>query len=240
MLEEKGIALGDGVSKSMRRGFEAFLTTIDSNKDLLKNDKQYIVFTDKEKPLIKRILCQIYDKKGIIVDYIDQHKANEQVSSQEIRKFIQSIIDEADKEGFEEFELEQICGFFAMALSYPQKFIIEQCHDWIDCLAVNLEELPYTLQVAYLGDLDLMLKKEVALRLAESTINIGFLAEIFDENEDEQTYSGHELEVRYEYMQRDKAVLEKIQEDDDLRQYIEKKFGKKAEEIFSYAALNNN
>lgn len=39
-------------------------------------------------------------------------------------------------------------------------------------------------------------------------------------------------------MQRDKRVLEAIQEDDDLRQYIEKKFGKRAEEIFNYAVLD--
>ena len=35
-----------------------------------------------------------------------------------------------------------------------------------------------------------------------------------------------------------KRVLEAIQEDEDLRQYIEKKFRKQAEDIFNYAALD--
>ena len=53
-----------------------------------------------------------------------------------------------------------------------------------------------------------------------------------------QGYCESDDDIRFHYIQRDKRVLEAIQGDDDLRQYIEKKFGKRAEDIFTYAALD--
>ena len=51
-------------------------------------------------------------------------------------------------------------------------------------------------------------------------------------------YYESDPEIRFHYIQRDKRVLEAIQEDENLREYIEKKFGKRAEEIFNYAVLD--
>ena len=45
--------------------------------------------------------------------------------------------------------------------------------------------------------------------------------------------------IQAEYVQRDIEILRAIQEDDDLREYIEKKTGKKAEDIFNYRALTD-
>lgn len=116
----------------------------------------------------------------------------------------------------------------------------------IDIIAVNLNEIPVDRQGFYLGKIEHILKKEFALRIAESTIEMIQLAEKIEISKKENKndigiqnyYYERDPEIRFHYMQRDKRVLEAIQEDDDLRQYIEKKFEKRAEEIFNYAVLD--
>ena len=49
----------------------------------------------------------------------------------------------------------------------------------------------------------------------------------------------YDLEKSEEYIERDCAILKRIQEDDALRQYIETSLGKKAEEIFNCAAQSS-
>lgn len=91
------------------------------------------------------------------------------------------------------------------------------------------------------------MKKEFALRFAEKTLreaNLGWCIDdrrkaMGDDISSEKFYE-YDPDIRYIYMQRDKAILENIREDDDLRQYIEKKLGKRAEEIFDYAELGLN
>lgn len=234
----------DSLSVAMRRGFSKFLKMIGGDVELLKNDKKRIEFTKEEKPVIKKILFEVYQKQGIIFDYMNKYKKNETMSARELQEFIQEVIDEADRANFAEVELEGICEFLATVLRYPQKYIIERCHDWIDGLAVNLSDLTYNQQIAYLSDIDKKLKNEFVRRAVESVINIDNIAETLElakslyGEEEVQTYCGYDPEVSYEYMQRDKEILDRIKYDDDLRQYIEKKLGKKAEEIFAYAALD--
>lgn len=97
-----------------------------------------------------------------------------------------------------------------------------------------------------MGKVEQILKKEFALRIVEATMRIAEIAgdiEISKKlgNDDigiQDYYYESDPQIRFHYIQRDKRVLEAIQEDDDLRQYIEKKFGKRAEEIFNYAILD--
>lgn len=111
---------------------------------------------------------------------------------------------------------------------------------------MNLVEFPISIQSLYLDKLEHILKKEFALRIAESATNILEIADIINSTKKEagdnigiQSYSEFDPEIRFEYINRDKRVLKRIQEDDDLWQYIEKKIGRKAEEIFNYASLEN-
>ena len=124
-------------------------------------------------------------------------------------------------------------------------YISENCHTLIDYLVINLQDLPSTHQAVYLKKIEHLLRKEFALRLAESAMNILDISNIIEESkelgEDDigiQSYSEFDPEIRSEYIQRDREVLKRIQEDDDLRHYIEGKIGKKAEEIFNYAAFD--
>lgn len=82
--------------------------------------------------------------------------------------------------------------------------------------------------------------------MAESAINIITAAEIIELSKEEcgdeisiQNYEMYDPEIKYEYQQRDKQILEAIQGDDYLRRYIEDTLGKKAEDIFNVAAKEN-
>ena len=90
-------------------------------------------------------------------------------------------------------------------------------------------------QSTYLGKVEHILKKEYALRTAESAQEIIRIAD--REKYRKEYYYERDPAIRHYYAIRDQKILEAIQEDDDLRQYIEKKFGMKAEILFNYATL---
>lgn len=102
-----------------------------------------------------------------------------------------------------------------------------------------MQDLTTDKQSLYLKRVECLLKKECSLRISESIIAISDIAALVtgENDSDIPAYNGFPPEIRFEYIQRDKYVLERIQEDDDLRQYIGKVFQKKAEEIFDYTIL---
>ena len=134
--------------------------------------------------------------------------------------------------------------FFGSIFLYSPLRSIEYCHTLIDMLALNLQDLTSDRQSIYIGKVENILKKEFALRVTESTLEILDIAGIIEQSKNIvgnkigiQNYCEKDPEIRFEYIQRDKRVLERIQEDDDLRCYIEKKMGMRAEDIFNYASL---
>ncbi len=190
---------------------------------------------------MKVLLSQLYENKGIIAELTNEHR-KKIFSSEEIRNFIQALIDEADAQGCNEAELKDMAFFLSMVFNASPKRSIDYCHKLIDFLGVSLEDLPYTLQGHYWNKIETLLKREVAHRMAESAINTIQIAQMMEEAKelcgiDIIDYQEYDPMIKYEYAQRDQNLLEKIQEDDDLRQYVEKKMGKKAEDIFNYANM---
>lgn len=162
---------------------------------------------------------------------------------EEVSKLIHSIIVEANKNGASKNEVEQLVLFFSNIFSYSPLRSKQYCHALIDLLAKHMEDLPSSDQSIYLGKVEHILTKEFALRIAESTQHILTIAkgiDYVDGDIGDQYYYERNPGIRFEYAERDKRVLEKIQNDEDLRQYIEKKLGRKAEEIYNYAVLVNN
>lgn len=97
-----------------------------------------------------------------------------------------------------------------------------------------------------MGKLEHILKKEWGLRIAELALNSFQIAErielskkIAKNNINPPFYYEQDPEIMFEYIERDKRMLEKVQSDDELRLYIETKVGRKAEDIFNYAALDS-
>ena len=214
-----------------------------TNVDALKKDGKTISFSEAEVPFMKILLSQFYDKKGIIYEFTTDKSANKAFSSKEVHNLIQQLLDEADKSGMDEEELKQMAIFLSGLFSESPLRSIEYCHKLIDCLALNLGDLTATQQAKYFKRVEDILSKEIALRIAESVINIKYIAEDIEsskeDNEDEigtQSYEGFDPEITFEYQQRNKQVLDAIQNDDNLRRYIEDTFNKKAEDIFNFAA----
>ena len=139
-------------------------------------------------------------------------------------------------ENLSEDKLKEVALFYARLFGYFPADLIEQCHQLVDAFALNLQDFPFEEQVLYLNKFLRTLKHEFILRIVESTINMRDIAEIItaDNDEGEIPYSFCCPEVRETYIKRDKNVLEKIQQDPNLRTYIETSFGRKVEEIFSY------
>ena len=209
----------------------------------MKKDGKTISFSEAEVPFMKILLSQFYDKKGIIYEFTTDKSANKDFSSKEVHNLIQQLLNEADKSWLDEEELKQMAIFLSRLFSESPLRSIEYCHRLIDCLALNLGDLTATQQAEYFKRVEYILKKEFALRITESAINIKEIAEIIESSKEvdkdeigTQSYEGFDPEVAFEYQQRDKQVLDTIQNDDNLQRYIEDTFNKKAEDIFNFAA----
>lgn len=249
VLDDKGIDVITYESnvRALRRAFIRLFERLGSDLEIYKYNG-VIAFTELEVPFMKSLLFQLYDNKGIIADFVNGGKKNKKFSSEDVRKFLELLDEEMAKTESEENkkELEMMRVFFSNLFLYSPLRSVEDCHKLIDTLAMNLEEIPVDRQSFYLGKIEHILKKEVALRIAESTMEKTRIAtrmeitkeENNDDNGKEHFYYESDPEIRFHYKQRDKRVLEAIQKDADLRSYIEKKFGKKAEEIFNYAMLD--
>ncbi len=237
----------DSNVRNLRRAFERLLKRLGSDIERYKHNG-VIEFAEEETPFMKSLLSQLYDNKGIIADFVNGGKKGKRFSSKEVREFLDILTKEIDKaeSDVKKEELEDVAEFFSEIFLWSPLRSIENCHGLIDSFASCLQDLPVDSQGYYLGTIEHILKKEFSLRYTEATIEMKELAEkieqskgIYNDDIGIQRYYGiQDPRIRFHYMQRDKRVLETIQEDADLRQYIEKKFGKKAEEIFNYAMLD--
>lgn len=248
VLMDKGIVYenanknaSESNERSLRRAFDRLIEKLGSDKEILKGSEGKFLFEEADIPFLKIIIEQLLDKDSPIAKFTNRSCKDINFSPEDVRQLIQSILDEANKNGANKTELEKIAFFFSSIFQYSPLRSRQYCHALIDVLASHLEDLPSSDQSIYLGKLEHILKKEYALRIAESTQHISAIAAGIDYTDGDignQYYYERNPEIRLAYAERDKRVLEKIQDDNDLRQYIEKKLGRKAEEIFNYAVFD--
>lgn len=245
VLADNGIdyeSINDSNVRRLRRAFDKFIARLGSDKEILKDKDGKFLLRKSDNPFMKILINQLNDDNSPIAKFTKGRTSEINFSPKEVRELIQSIIDEADKNGANKNELEDIAFFFSNIFSFSPLRSKQYCHDLIDCLALSMEDLPSSDQSIYLGKIEHILKKEFALRCAEATLHISAIAKGLDYADGDignHYYYERNPEIRSEYAERDKRVLKKIQEDDDLRLYIEKKLGRKAEDIFNYAVFEN-
>lgn len=224
--------------RTMYRKLDRLLELLGSSKESLKRGGKLMEFDEIEARVMKVLLSQIYSDKGVIAAFVNKRKRGNQFSSEEVRTFIQMLLDEAEKDdAMNEEDLLYLAHYLSGIFLYSPRRSMEACHRAINILALNLHDFTYDMQSYYLRKVEELLNKEVALRIAEAAINTKDIVEILDYSAE---YYDHDPVIMYEYIQRDRQVLMAIQADDDLRQYIEKKIGKRAETVFNYASLNYN
>lgn len=235
----------DNDAKRLQRNFYSLIENLGTTKETLKGDAKTFQFHEKERFVIKYILSQIYDQKGLIYDFAMSKNKGEKFKSRKVHKMVQELCDAAEKDGMKESELIELVEFFSNIFLESPLRSIEYCHALVDSLAFNLQELPYNQKATYLLKFEDVLKKTYAMRVVELALNTANLGEYIEKRRElvgddiyNEEFFEYDPPLRYYFMERDKELLGKIQEDEDLRYYIEKKLGKKAEEIFNYAKLN--
>jgi hypothetical protein len=238
VLEDKGVEYeksNDSNVRSIRRAFDRLIERLGSDKEFLKNRGRNIKFCKEEVSFMKVIIGQLYDHRGLVAKFSEKHIKNKEFSSSDVHELIQSLLDEAGKSGVNEDELIQMAKFFSNIFSWSLLRSIEYCHKLIDVLVWNLRDFPSNIQSEHLRKIEYILKKEIAFQIVETIIYIREIAEMIEMSKEVadnkigiQDYSEFAPEIRVEYTERDKRVLEKIQEDDDLRHYVEKKIGEKS------------
>ena len=243
VVNEKGMEFNESLELGLRRKFDRLIENLGGNKELLKAGGHTISFDKTEVPFMKALVKQLNDENGLVSNFANKKDG---ISSSEIRLLIQSILDEEDKAGAGENELRQLAAFLDRLFCCGLLYTIENCHAMIDLLALNLQDLLSDEQVKHFVKVEHLLKKEVSLRISESAIKCLELADIIEISKNfdcdsigGQGYSNLDPEVRGEYLRRDRQVLRKIQEDEGLRAYIEGRIGKRAEEIFNYAFIED-
>lgn len=237
VLEEKGMEPNDATNqRNLQRAFDRLMERLGSNTEVIKNGGRTMAFDQLEVPVIKVLLSKLYSGEGVIGEFVNERHRNKKFSSGDVIKFIYSLCDEIAKDDeMNKEEMKYLLIFLQNIFLYSPLRSLETCHSMIDALALNLHDLSCDEQSIYLGKVEHILKKEFALRIAESAIEVVRIAE--RKKAQEEYYCEKDPEIQYYYAQRDMNILKAIQEDGDYRQYIEKKLGSKAEDIFSYASL---
>lgn len=222
--------------RQLYRKFERLFERLGGDKEVLKDGGKNIEFDKLDVPIIKALISQLNSGQGIIAEFVNVRNGNKQFSSNDVIKFIHALRNEVAKDDtMNKEELAYLTQFFCNIFLYSPLRSLETCHKTIDALALELHDLPYDEQSVYLGKVEHILKKEYSLRIAESAQEIVRIADSKEFRE--HYYYEHDPAIKFYYAQRDRQILKAIQEDDDLRQYIEKKLGQKAEMIFNYASL---
>lgn len=243
ILEENPESYNDSSGsneKRLRRAFERLLEALGGDINELKAGSRRIEFEESELSFIMAIIRQLNTEDSVVNKLVDK---NSEITYRDVSDFIQLVIDtEEKKEDVTDEELIELMVFMANMFSYAPLYFAETCHRLIDVLAANTKDLLSNEQAIHFINIQHMLEKEIAHCIAKSALRNWAIADLIEISkkvyEDDigcQDYTEHSPELRAEYIKRDKEVLISIQEDEDLRRYVETKLGKKAEQIFNYA-----
>ena len=174
VLAEKELLHNESSERRLRRAFDKLLETLGGNKDQLKGRDLVgakIGFDKSEVPFMKIIIRQLYEGKGLIAKFTDK---NSDISSMDVHDLIQSIIDEADKDGASEEGLADLMLFLTNLFNCSPMYLIEDCHSLLDILELNIQGLPTAHQALRLSKVLSFLKQEVAVQL------IGDVSDLFE------------------------------------------------------------
>ena len=248
ILIEKGSEDTPEKIRKVRRSFDALLARLGSDKAILKiqnkessdgkksRDHEVMLFDEFEKPMIKTLLLQLMDKKSLIYKFAHPKHYKAGFSSSEVFEFIETLKAEIFKDpNLVDIDMVYLHDYLVSIFLYSPLRSKETCHKLIDAIAATLYDLPCYEQTMCLDNVVYFLRKEYWLRTAEAAIGSLKVAEnIKDENE---LSIVSDPDIRAIYVKRDSEIMKAIQNDDDLRQYIEKKAGRQAELIFEHAIL---
>lgn len=228
--------------RKCRRGFTSLIEKLGGSIDDIKSSKNVIEFEEDEVPGIKVLLHGVFrTDNNPISDFL--LSKGDDFSVEDATKFIDYLVANlyaTEEEG----KKEDLVKSLSDDTMVSHMRIIDECHKLVDGYARELQHLLKSERLIHLQ----LLRDEIlhfhALELVERAYRIAEISEMVElykdgEEEIDCIYEGSPKSVQSEYVQRDIEILKAIQEDDNLRAYVEKKIGKKAEDIFNYRALTD-
>lgn len=241
LTEEITNKFGVMSERTLRRRFQKLIDVCGGNYTLLQNKNGKVYFDENETSFVKHILTELVKNEGILSKFIDKKNTNEFVGIEEVRGFIQSYIGKLEEDGYNENEIKAAVEFLSMLFLLPVHVSRENCYQYVMSIWLNLQAYPYTHQVSTMKQTEALLKKQLAVSAVNSIFMIGELSELIQSSKNItedgigiQDY-GNDTPTA-EYFERDRKALQLIQSNPEIRAYVERLTGQKAEEVFNVAA----
>lgn len=241
LTEEITEQIGGMSERTLRRRFRQLITVCGGNYTLLQNKNGKVYFDESETSFVKHILTELVKNEGISSKFIDKRNTDEFVGVEEVHGFIQSYISKLEEDGYDESEIKATVDFLCMIFLFPVHVSRENCHRYVNSIWLNLQAYPYTHQGPMLGQTESLLKKQLAVTAVNTMFMVGELSELIQSSkkitEDDigmQDYGDDTIAT--EYFERDRRALQLIQNNPEIRAYVERLTGQKAEEVFNIAA----
>lgn len=227
----------EAVVLRFRRGFDGLLEKIGGSKEIMKAGGRNIEFDESEVPLMRVIIKRLYEGDGLIADLGDDTKP---ITAEALVNLADSLVNEYKINGASEDEVRDFEEYAYDYLRVPQLVFKEKCIQLIneiisknvdvqskyqaECFKRIIAFLPREVVIDYMDTVDII-NQRIDIAVIDKEIQY-----FFGTNND--FYDGYSSQDKEECMQIDKAILEMLHEDDDLRHYIKKKIGRKVEELF--------
>lgn len=233
---DRAIDMEDGIICNIRNKFRTFLKSIGADENALKDGGRNYLFEEKDVPIVIALISVLQSSEKIKEYWKDYRDKDGLIHYHVIHEYISDLASEIESTGhFSRDVIDVISSkIFDCYNAYPNAYF-ELCHDLIEEYRQSLVgflcgenmSFVYRLHCILVGELTL-LDTEVALR-AENICNCRKQAlECFGKVD----YSYSPGGLGREYAERDRNLLRKIRDDNDLRVYLEKKIGYTIEEVF--------
>ena len=228
--------------RTLRRRFEKLINGCGGDFDKLRNSHGKVFFSEADAPFVKSVLFELADKESIsfkLMNSIEDEVLPVKEVDDYVHEFIQLNIDHMEEYNWHEEDIKNMVQFFDLIFEHSIRVKRTYCHELIDYLDYNNQVYPMTFRLEILGRIEKYLQKEYARTAVESLFYMGELSSMLkDAKELTESFDYGDDIIASEYMQRDKKVLEHIQNEPIIRRYIEEKTGRKAEELFSHVIEN--
>lgn len=236
---DKNTAADPSNVRNLRRAFERFIEALGGDPAILKDDSGRYKFEQDEVRYVKFILAQLNRKHEVFDILIKDHQRKKAFSSEKVNDLIKTLFAEAEQNQESCEELEELAKLCCKVFLFSPMRSLEKCHAAIDALWSTVQDLTYDEQSAYLANVAKYLELEIRHSIVESAINISDTARlaVYFTPDGFSPYEDLPSDIQYDYLQRDRNILARIQQDEGLRYYIESTFNKKAEDIFGYTAI---
>ena len=223
--------------KKLHRRFVKMIENCGGSIEHLKEGNKNISFPEEEKDFIQMILEQLAKEEGLSFKIWENR--DDTFDLGEVHAFIQDYADYLGEHGYDEGTILGVVKELDMLFQLSVRQTIQRCHELLDCYALNLKPYLYTYQNTYAAKMERVLMKILASTMVEAAIHCSDLGsfikdamELTESDSISDLYGEEDDVVKDEYVQRDKAVIQFLNENPEFKLVVEKKTGATIESIW--------